>query len=88
MLPILALIICAMTMFVLVLLVIVVVGIRREPPEEELAMQAPSLIAALVRRLLGVYVRKPGLLPIPSEQCSETRPSACASACRAEADYP
>jgi hypothetical protein len=42
-----------------VLLAVVVVGIRQEPPGEELTVQAPSFIATLVRRLLGVYVRKP-----------------------------
>lgn len=44
---------------VVLLLVIVIIGIRQEPPMEELGEQAPSLIAAFVRRLLGVYVRKP-----------------------------
>jgi len=47
--------------FVVLLLVIVIIGIRQEPPVEELGEQAPSLIAAFVRRLLGVYVRKPDL---------------------------
>jgi hypothetical protein len=41
------------------LLVIVVIGIRQEPSTEELREQAPGFIAAFVRRLLGVYVRKP-----------------------------
>ena len=44
---------------VLVLLAIVVIGMRQEPPTDELNMQAPSLFAALVRRMVGVYVRKP-----------------------------
>jgi hypothetical protein len=44
------------------LLVIVVIGIRQEPSTEELREQAPGFIAAFVRRLLGVYVRK---LPSP-----------------------
>jgi excisionase family DNA binding protein len=44
---------------VLVLLALMVIGMKREPLTEELSMQAPSLFAALVRRLLGVYVRKP-----------------------------
>jgi hypothetical protein len=46
---------------VVLLLVVVIIGIRQEPPMEELGEQAGSLIAAFVRRLLGVYVRKPGL---------------------------
>ncbi len=49
----------AVMVLVLVLLAIVIVGMRQEAPAEELSMQAPSLFAALVRRLLGVYVRKP-----------------------------
>jgi hypothetical protein len=39
-------------------LAIVVAGIRQEP--SELSSRAPGLGAALVRRLLGVYVRRPG----------------------------
>ena len=44
---------------VLVLLAIVVVAIRQEPRETEMRTVAPSLIAVLVRRLLGVYLRRP-----------------------------
>ena len=49
----------AVMVLVLVLLAVVVIGIRQEPSEDELRRQAPSLMAALVRRVLGVYVRKP-----------------------------
>jgi hypothetical protein len=42
----------------LVLLAIVVIGMRQES-KDELNMRAPSLFAALARRMLGVYVRKP-----------------------------
>jgi hypothetical protein len=59
MLTILVLAIGAVMVLVLVLLVIVVIGMRQEAPTEELNMQAPSLFAASIRRLLGVYVRKP-----------------------------
>jgi hypothetical protein len=48
---------------VLVLLAIVVIGMRQEPPTKELSMQAPSLLAASIRRILGVYVRKPDPSP-------------------------
>ena len=48
---------------VVLLLIIVMIGIHQEPSLEELGEQAPSLIAAFVRRLLGVYVRKPDSLP-------------------------
>lgn len=59
MLEILALIIGFAAVLIVLLLVIVVIGIRQEPPTEELSQQAPTLIAAFVRRLLGAYVRKP-----------------------------
>ena len=59
MLAILLLGVGAVMVLVLVLLVIVVIGMRQEVPTEELSMQAPSLLAASIRRLLGVYVRKP-----------------------------
>jgi hypothetical protein len=48
---------------VVLLLIIVIIGIRQEPSLEELGEQAPSLVAAFVRRLLGVYVRKPDSPP-------------------------
>jgi NADH:ubiquinone oxidoreductase subunit 6 (subunit J) len=44
---------------VLVLLAVVVVAIRQEPCETEMRTVAPSLIAVVVRRLLGVYLRRP-----------------------------
>lgn len=47
------------TILVMVLLVIVVIGIHQEPPAEELSEQAPRLVAASVRRMLGLHVRKP-----------------------------
>lgn len=59
MLEILIFVIGSAAVLVALLLVIVVIGIRQEPPMEELNEQAPSFIAAVVRRLLGTYVRKP-----------------------------
>jgi len=44
---------------VLVVLAVVVVGIRQEPPAQELTRQAPRQMARVTRRLLGVYVRRP-----------------------------
>lgn len=35
------------------------VGMRNEPTHDELSSRAPSLLAALTRRTLGVSVRKP-----------------------------
>jgi excisionase family DNA binding protein len=59
MLTILILLVGSVTVISVILLVIVVIGIRQEPPMEELREQAPSLTTVFVRRLLGVYVRKP-----------------------------
>lgn len=76
MLPILMLTVGAVMTLVMVLLLVVVIGIRQEPPEDELARQAPSLIASLVRRLLRVSVRKPDSFLIPEEQRGESHLSA------------
>ncbi len=59
MLTILFLAVGSVMVFVLVLLAVVVVAIKQEPQAEELATQPPNAITAWVRRLLGVYVRKP-----------------------------
>ena len=63
MLTIFVVLVVSVTIFVVLLLVIVVVGIRREPPTEELSERASSLIATFVRRLLGLHVRKPDSPP-------------------------
>jgi hypothetical protein len=44
---------------VLVVFVAVVVGIHSEPPHQEMTTQPQGLLAAMVRRLLGVHVSKP-----------------------------
>jgi hypothetical protein len=44
---------------ILIMLAVVVVAIRQEPRDTEMSNVAPSLIAVMVRRLLGVYVRRP-----------------------------
>ena len=56
---------------VLVVLALVVVGIRQEPPTQELTGQVPRLIARLARRLLGVSVRRPDPSAIPDHQHAE-----------------
>jgi hypothetical protein len=56
---------------VLVVLAVVVVGIRLEPSAHELTSQAPSLIARLARRLVGVSVRRPDPTVIPDKQRGE-----------------
>jgi hypothetical protein len=57
--------------FVLVVLALVVVGIRLEPPTQELTGHVPRLMARLTRRLLGVYVRRPGPSVTPDQQRGE-----------------
>ena len=55
----LILVVFAVVVFVLILLVIVVVAIRQEPRDAEMSSVAPTLMAVAVRRLLGVYLRRP-----------------------------
>ena len=70
MLTILILMVGSVTVLVVLPFLIVVIGIRQEPPTEELSEQAPSLTTVFVRRLLGVYVRKPPLEPTaPEPRC-------------------
>jgi hypothetical protein len=59
MLTALTLVVLAVILLVLVLLGVIVVGIRQEPRSAELSDIAPSPIAVLVRRLIGLYVRRP-----------------------------
>lgn len=49
----------ALAVFVGVVFVTVVVGIQSEPHHQEMATKARQPLAAMVRRLLGVYVSKP-----------------------------
>jgi hypothetical protein len=55
----LILVVFAVVVLVLVLLAVVVVAIRQEPRDTEMNNVAPSLIAVVVRRLLGVHMRRP-----------------------------
>jgi hypothetical protein len=59
MLAVLLLIVSAIVVLVLILLAIVVVAIRQEPRDVEMSHVAPSPIAVLVRRMLGVSLRRP-----------------------------
>ena len=59
MLTVLILIVLTAAALVLIMLAVVVVAIRQEPRDVEMSNVAPSLIAVMVRRLLGVYVRRP-----------------------------
>jgi hypothetical protein len=49
----------AIGFFVLIMLVVVVVAMRQEPRGTALGAMAPTPIAAMVRRVLGVGVRRP-----------------------------
>ena len=59
MLTVLILVVFVIVALVLILLAVVVVAIRQEPRDAEMSNVAPSLIAVVVRRLLGVYLRRP-----------------------------
>jgi hypothetical protein len=59
MLAVLILVVFAFVVLVLILLAFVVVAIRQEPRDVEMSHVAPSLIAVMVRRLLGVHLRRP-----------------------------
>jgi hypothetical protein len=61
---------------VLVVLAVIVVGIRQEPRAQELTGQPPSRLTRLVRRLIGVYVRRPDPAAIPGNHRGEPRPTA------------
>ena len=59
MLTVLILVVLTVFALVFILLAVVVVAIRQEPRDSEMSNVAPSLIAVMVRRLLGVYLRRP-----------------------------
>jgi len=59
----------AVAVLVLLLFVLVVAGIHAEPPQEELRSHTTNPIAAMTRRLLGVYMRKPADSSPPRADC-------------------
>jgi len=69
MLTVLILLVLAVAAFVLLLLAVAVAGIRQEPPRERLSSKAPGPLSAMVRRLLGVYVRRPADTDVSRETC-------------------
>jgi len=73
---------------VLVVLALVVVGIRLEPPTQELTGQVPRLMARLTRRLLGVYVRRPDPSVLPGQQRGEPSRTAHGPACPPDGHAP
>jgi NADH:ubiquinone oxidoreductase subunit 6 (subunit J) len=70
MLTVLILVVFVGVVLVLILLAVVVVAIRQEPRDAEMSNVAPSLIAVMVRRLLGVYLRRPAR-PVDSTEWQE-----------------
>jgi hypothetical protein len=67
MLTALVVLILAVAILAAILFAVVVVGIRNEP-HAKLRRHAPGPIAALSRRMLGVYVSKPGDVYTPHEE--------------------
>jgi hypothetical protein len=73
MLTVLILVIFFVATLILIMLAVVVAAIRQEPRDMEMSKAAPSLIAVMVRRLLGVYVRRP---TPPADSADECLPDA------------
>ena len=80
MLTALILVVFAVVVLVLIVLAVVVVAIRQEPRDTEMSNVAPSLIAVMVRRLLGVYVRRPGPSADSTDWQEEWSPDTSATA--------
>jgi hypothetical protein len=69
MLTALIMLVLATAAFVLIMLVVVVIAMRQEPADAELGPVAPTPMAAVVRRALGVGVRRrDALTDITSQQ--------------------
>jgi excisionase family DNA binding protein len=76
MLTVVILIVFAAAGLVLVLLAVVVVAIRQEPRDVEMSSMAPSLVAIVVQRMLGVYLRRPAPPVDSPEAPPDTWPTA------------
>jgi hypothetical protein len=63
------LLVFAVVALVLLLLAVVVAAIRSEPPHARLSSRAPSPLSTMVRRLLGVHVRRPADSDLSPEAC-------------------
>jgi heme/copper-type cytochrome/quinol oxidase subunit 2 len=72
MLTVLILVVIAVVVLVLILLAVIVAAIRQEPRDMEMSHVAPSLIAVMVRRLLGVYLRRPSPQANSVRECPTT----------------
>jgi hypothetical protein len=74
MLTALILIVLAAIAALLVLLAVVVVGIRQEP-RTELSNVAPSPFTAMIRRMVGLYVRRPTCSAVRAPEHGEGSPA-------------
>jgi hypothetical protein len=83
MLTALILIVLAVMGVVLVMLGVIVVGIRQEPPWTQLSEVAPSPTAVMVRRLLGLHVRRPTPTAVSTDRQEEGSPDTPATPARA-----
>ena len=88
MLTVLILVISAAGVVALTVLVVVVVAIRQEPRDMELSNVAPSRVAIRVRRLLGVYLRRPSLPADSTDGHDENPPDAWPTAAWTNATPP
>ena len=70
MLTVLLFVAAAMALIVVLLLAVVIAGIRQEPADAEMTSRAPRATAAVARRLLGVYVRRPDAQDVDGHRCS------------------
>ena len=68
---------------VVVLLAVIAIGIRQEPHWTELSTVAPSPSAVIVRRLLGLYVRRPTPTAVSTDRQEEGPPDTPATRARA-----
>jgi hypothetical protein len=69
MLTALILLVFAAIALVLLVLAVVVAAIRSESPHERLSSRASNHLSAMVRHLLGVYVRRPADTDAAREAC-------------------
>jgi hypothetical protein len=72
-------IVLAVIALVLTLLGVIVLGIAHEPSGMELSTVAPSLIAVVTRRIVGLYVRRPSPTESALSRRKESSPDTLAT---------
>jgi hypothetical protein len=63
------LVFAVVALILLMMLAVVIAGTWSEPRHERLSIQPPNPLSAMARRLLGVYVRRPGDADTSREVC-------------------